>query len=41
MTRTLRHSKTADEWLNSMTEQVEAAGADRDMDNFSAIAVFA
>lgn len=41
MTRALRHSKTAEEWLNGMTEQVEAAGADRDMDNFSAIAVFA
>lgn len=41
MTRTLRHSKNPKEWLDGMTEQVKIAGAGRDMDNFSAIAVFA
>lgn len=33
-------SKTADEWLKRMTEVVEKKGVSKEMDNFSAIAIF-
>lgn len=39
MCRFLRKSKTADEWLRLMQEEVRKNGADTDMDNNTAIAV--
>lgn len=35
----LKKSKTADEWLNLMTAEVEKNGKGRDMDNYTAITV--
>ena len=39
MCRLLRRSKSAKEWLDSMTMLVEKKGANREMDNYTAIAV--
>ncbi len=36
----LKISKTADEWLERMTEVVEKNGVGKEMDNYSAIAIF-
>ena len=40
MQKTLKKSKTAKEWCESMVEIVKTNGKDYDMDNFSAITVF-
>lgn len=40
MCRILKKSNSADEWLKNMTETVKRNGEGRDMDNFSAIAVW-
>lgn len=39
MCRTLRHSKTAAEWLGAMTEAVRRKGRRTQMDNYTAVAV--
>lgn len=39
MCRLLKRSKSAKEWLNSMTILVEKNGANKEMDNYTAIAV--
>lgn len=39
MCRLLKRSKSAKEWLNSMTMLVEKNGANKEMDNYTAIAV--
>ena len=39
MSKFLKKSKTADEWLSLMTAAVEKNGQDQDMDNYTAIAV--
>ena len=36
----LKKSKSVEEWLNNMTEVVKQNGANKDMDNYSAIAVW-
>lgn len=36
----LKHSSSVEEWLSKMTEVVEANGIGKDMDNFSAIAIW-
>lgn len=36
----LKHSDSSQQWLDQMVQVVRANGADRDMDNFSAIAVW-
>lgn len=36
----LKHSASVDEWLMNMTETVKRSGEGKDMDNFSAIAVW-
>lgn len=40
MCRLLKEAKTVEQWLESMTREVEANGVGRNMDNFSAIAVW-
>ena len=40
MCRTLKKSKTVSEWVNKMVEIIVKRGKNRDMDNFSAIAVW-
>ena len=40
MCRTLKKSKTVSEWVSRMTEIIVKRGKDRNMDNFSAIAVW-
>lgn len=39
MCRLLKKTKDASAWMNGMVEKIVARGADRDMDNFTAIAV--
>ena len=40
MCQFLRSAATVEEWLNAMVQEVQQNGVDRDMDNYSAIAVF-
>ena len=36
----LQNSSNVEEWLNAMIQEVQKNGADKDMDNYSAIAIF-
>ena len=40
MCELLQKATTVEEWLNAMTEVVQKNGMDREMDNYSAIAIF-
>ena len=40
MRSTLKKSSSAQEWLERMSEIVEDQGKDKDMDNYSAIAIW-
>ena len=40
MERLLKDSQTPEEWLEKMAEVIKKNGAGKDMDNFTAIAVF-
>ncbi len=40
MCQTLKSSKTAQEWMEAMTQIIESNGKGTDMDNYTAIAVF-
>ena len=40
MCESLKRAKTVDEWMQSMTKTVKENGKDRNMDNYSAIAVW-
>ena len=40
MLQFLQNSSTVEEWLNAMVQEVQQNGANKDMDNYSAIAIF-